>query len=132
MINSNAVYKNDHDSSSYMTTIRTIPYYLIIFYWELDHVVHNLFVVVCYLENWVLVRVNGRSIIMETMAAMIFKLSFPFLWSPLQLCSNGMARQNVHIGCVTHSLWFVIAECVIFSLTYWPMVLDWRKRRDMW
>ena len=43
--------KNNQDSSFYLTTIRKIHYYLRIFYWELDRVVHTLFVVVCYLAK---------------------------------------------------------------------------------
>ena len=45
----NDVGKNDHKSSFYSTTIQTIRYYLRIFCWELDRVVHSLFVVVCNL-----------------------------------------------------------------------------------
>ena len=46
----NAFDKNDHDSSFYLVTIRTIRYYLIIFCLELDCVVRTIFVVVFYLD----------------------------------------------------------------------------------
>ena len=45
----NAVDRNDRDSADWSTTIRTIRYYLRIFFWQLDRVVHTCYVVVCYL-----------------------------------------------------------------------------------
>ena len=47
--NFNAVDKNDRDSADYSTTIRTNRYYLRIFCWCLDRVVHTTYVCVCYL-----------------------------------------------------------------------------------
>ena len=44
----NAVDRNDRDSADYSTTIRTIRYYIRIFCWGLDRVVHTLYVVVVY------------------------------------------------------------------------------------
>ena len=43
----NAFDKNDHDISFYLMTIRTTRYYLRIFFWAMDRVVHNIIVVVC-------------------------------------------------------------------------------------
>ena len=45
----NAVDKNDHDSAEYSTTIRTIRYYIRVFCWVLDRVIHTMYVNVCYL-----------------------------------------------------------------------------------
>ena len=67
--------------------------------------------------NQVLVRVNGRSISIETMAASAFKLILPFPWSTLQLRPNGMATQTVQVGCVNQSFCLLIVECVILAWT---------------
>ena len=40
---------NDRDSADYSTTIRTNRYYLRIFCWALDRVIHAAYVVVCFL-----------------------------------------------------------------------------------
>ena len=45
----NAVDKNERDSADYSTTIRTLCYYLRIFCWVLDQVIHTIYVNVCYL-----------------------------------------------------------------------------------
>jgi hypothetical protein len=47
--NYNAVDRNDRDSADYSTTIRTNRYYLRIFCWALDRVIHAAYVVVCFL-----------------------------------------------------------------------------------
>ena len=46
-----AVDRNDRDSADYSTTIKTTRYYLRIFCWMLDRVVHTLFVVVVALVS---------------------------------------------------------------------------------
>ena len=46
-----AVDKNDRDSADWSSTIKTSRYYLRIFFWGLDRVVHTLYVVVCYLAG---------------------------------------------------------------------------------
>ena len=45
----NAVDKNDRDAADWSTTIRTIRYYLRMFCWILDRVVHACFAIVCFL-----------------------------------------------------------------------------------
>ncbi len=47
--NYNAMDRNDQDSADYSTTIRTNQYYLRIFCWTLDRVIHAVYVVVCFL-----------------------------------------------------------------------------------
>jgi hypothetical protein len=47
--NYNAVDRNDRDSADYLTTIRTNRYYLRIFCWALDRVIHTVYVAVCFL-----------------------------------------------------------------------------------
>ncbi len=47
----NAVDRNDRDSSDYTTSIRTNRWYLRLFFWVLDRVVHVLFVIVCVLAK---------------------------------------------------------------------------------
>ncbi len=47
----NAVDHNDHDSADYLTSIRTNRYYLRIFGWILDRVLHVMYVVVSYLAH---------------------------------------------------------------------------------
>jgi hypothetical protein len=47
----NAVDRNDRDSSDYSTSIRTNRYYLRIFCWGLDRIIHCLFVVVTELAK---------------------------------------------------------------------------------
>jgi hypothetical protein len=47
--NYNAVDRNDQDSADYSTTVRTNRYYLRIFCWALDRVIHAMYVVVCFL-----------------------------------------------------------------------------------
>jgi hypothetical protein len=47
----NAVDRNDRDSSDYSTTIRTNRYYLRIFCWALDRIIHALYVIVCELAK---------------------------------------------------------------------------------
>ena len=44
--NYNAVDRNDHDTTDYSTTIHTARYYLPIFCWALDRVIHTCYVVV--------------------------------------------------------------------------------------
>ena len=75
----NALKNNYHNSSFYSTTIRKFLTTLessagqctVLF--TLSLLLYDTF------PNWLLVRVNGRSISVETMAAMTFKLIFPFL-----------------------------------------------------
>ncbi len=47
--NFNAVDRNDRDSADYTTSISTHHWYLRLFFWVSDHVVHVVYVVVCYL-----------------------------------------------------------------------------------
>ena len=47
--NYNGVDRNDRDSADWSTTIQTTRYYLHIFCWALDHVVHTCYVVRCCL-----------------------------------------------------------------------------------
>jgi hypothetical protein len=47
----NAVDRNDRDSADYSTTIRTNRYYLRIFTWTLDRVIHCEYVIVCNLAK---------------------------------------------------------------------------------
>ena len=47
----NAVDKNDRDSADWSTSIRTNRYYLRIFCWALDRVVHTTYVIVCALSD---------------------------------------------------------------------------------
>ncbi len=47
--NYNAVDRNDRDSVYCSSTIRTNQYYLRIFCWALDRVIHAVYVVVCFL-----------------------------------------------------------------------------------
>lgn len=47
----NAVDRNDRDSADYSTSIRTSRYYLRIYNWVLDRVVHTMYVVVCFLAD---------------------------------------------------------------------------------
>ena len=42
---------NDPDSADYSTSICTIGYYLHIFGWILNWVIHVIYVVVCYMAN---------------------------------------------------------------------------------
>ena len=49
--NYNGVDRNDRDSADWSTTIRTTRYYLRIFCWALDRVVHTCYVVVCFLAD---------------------------------------------------------------------------------
>lgn len=46
-----AVDQNDRDSADYSTTIHSVRYYLRIFCWVLDRVVHTCFVVVCFFAS---------------------------------------------------------------------------------
>ena len=47
----NAVDRNDRDSADYSTTIRTNGYYLCIFCWALDRVIHCEYCVICWLVS---------------------------------------------------------------------------------
>jgi hypothetical protein len=47
--NYNAVDRNDWDNADYSMTIHTNQYYLRIFCWALDRVIHTAYVVVCFL-----------------------------------------------------------------------------------
>ena len=85
------------------------------FFLALDPVVHSLFVAVCYLAKLVIGKSEWNKYFNRKMTTMTFKLILLFIWSTLQLCSNGMASQNVQVGCVNQSLCLVIVECVIFD-----------------
>ena len=52
----NAVDRNDRDSADYSTSIRTNRYYIRIFCWVLDRVVHTCFAVVLYCVNFGIAR----------------------------------------------------------------------------
>jgi hypothetical protein len=47
----NVVDRNDCDIADYSTSIRTNRYYLCIFGWILDRVIHMMYVVVCYMAK---------------------------------------------------------------------------------
>ena len=47
----NAVDRNDRDSSDYSTTIRTNRYYLRVFTWSLDRIIHCAYVIACSLAK---------------------------------------------------------------------------------
>ncbi len=49
--NFNAVDRNDRDSADYSTTICTNRYYIGIFCWALDRVIHATYVIVCNLSK---------------------------------------------------------------------------------
>jgi hypothetical protein len=49
--NFNAVDRNDRDSADYLTTICTNHYYIRIFCWALDRVIHAAYVIVCNLSQ---------------------------------------------------------------------------------
>jgi hypothetical protein len=49
--NFNAVDRNDQDSADYSTTICTNCYYIQIFCWALDRVIHAVYVIVCNLSK---------------------------------------------------------------------------------
>jgi hypothetical protein len=49
--NFNAVDRNDQDSADYSTTIHTNRYYIRIFCWALDRVIHAVYVIVCNLSK---------------------------------------------------------------------------------
>ena len=51
MASMNGVDQNNRDSADYSTSIRTNRYYLRIFCWGLDRVVHVVYVVVCFLAK---------------------------------------------------------------------------------
>ncbi len=59
----NAVNRNDCDSSDYSTSIRTDRWYLRLFFWLLDRVIHMVYVIVCYsskdISEWI-VFCNGN------------------------------------------------------------------------
>ncbi len=46
----NAVDRNDHDSVDYSATIRKNCYYIRIFCWALDRVIHAAYVIICTLR----------------------------------------------------------------------------------
>ena len=52
----NAVNRNDRDSADYSTSIRTNRYYIRIFCWVLDRVVHTCFAVLLYCVNFGIAR----------------------------------------------------------------------------
>jgi hypothetical protein len=49
--NFNALDRNDRDSANYSTTICTNCYYIQIFCWALDRVIHAVYVIVCNLSK---------------------------------------------------------------------------------
>ena len=49
--NYNAVDRQDRDSADYTTSIKTVRYYIRIFCWMLDRVVHAIYVIVCHLTS---------------------------------------------------------------------------------
>ena len=49
--NYNAVDRQDRDSADYTTSIKTVRYYIRIFCWMLDRVIHAIYVIVCHLMS---------------------------------------------------------------------------------
>ena len=62
----NGVDRNDRDSADYSTSIRTNRYYLRIFCWGLDRVVHAVYVVVCFLAKGDVGKKNGKDTMIKT------------------------------------------------------------------
>ena len=58
----NTIDRNDRDSADCTTSLQTNRWYLGIFFWLLDRVVHQLYVTVVYCAKLTLVRWSGRSI----------------------------------------------------------------------
>jgi hypothetical protein len=72
--NYNAVDRNERDSANYSTTIRMNRYYLRIFCWALDRVIHAAYVVVCFLIKSDIGQKSGNGIWMAILAVMTFRL----------------------------------------------------------
>ena len=103
----NAVDCNDRDLSDYSTTIHTVCYYLCIFCWDLDRVVHTCYVVICALAadgigdpEWKSYRSkhNGRHDFQIDLAMASLNYAISLDWDG-KSASPGWMRQKDFLPC---------------------------------
>ena len=111
----NAVDRNDRDSSDYSTTIRTLRYYLRIFCWGLDRVVHTCYVIVCYLatagvgnREWkkYKMRKNGRHDFQIDLGLALISFAIKLEWTGVK--RPGWMRQGQFVPCDCKQCYFCV------------------------
>ena len=100
----NAVDRNDRDRADYSTTIRTIRYYIRIFWWTLDRVVHATYITVCYLVwvnvDWAkyLSKNGGRQDFQIDLGIQLLNIGIALSWDGVGDRPNWM-RQGDWVPC---------------------------------
>ena len=115
--NYNAVDRNDRDSADYSTTIRTNRYYLRIFCWALDRVIHAVYVVVCFLvkgdvgqKQWkrYLDTHSGRHDFQINLALSIMNYGVGLHWDGKSATRPNFMRQAAFVPCDCDKCFFCL------------------------
>jgi hypothetical protein len=115
--NYNAVDRNDQDSADYLTTIRTNRYYLRIFCWALDRVIHAVYVVVCFLiksdigqKQWkrYLDHHSGRHDFQIDLALSVMNYGIGLQWDGELDKRPNFMRQNHFVPCDCNKCFFCL------------------------
>lgn len=115
--NYNAVDRNDRDSADYSTTIRTNRYYLRIFCWALDRVIHAVYVVVCFLvkgdvgqKQWkrYLDTHSGRHDFQIDLALSIMNYGVGLHWDGKSATRPNFMRQAAFVPCDCDKCFFCL------------------------
>ena len=115
--NYNAVDRNDRDSADYLTTIHTNRYYLRIFCWALDRVIHAAYVVVCFLiksdigqKQWkrYLDHHSGRHDFQIDLALSVMNYGIGLQWDGESDERPNFMRQNHFFPCDCNKCFFCL------------------------
>jgi len=115
--NNNAVDRNDRDSADYSTTIRMNRYYLRIFCWALDRVIHAVYVVVCFLiktdigqKQWKrnLDHHSGRHDFQIDLALSVMNYGIGLQWDGESDKRPNFIRQNHFVPCDCNKCFFCL------------------------
>ena len=112
----NAVDRNDQDSANWSTSIRTNRYYLRIFFWLLDRVIHCCYVIVCYLATFevgdpkwkkYLSKHNGRHDFQIDLGVHLLNYALEMAWDGESERPSWM-RQSEFVPCDCDKCYFCI------------------------
>jgi len=126
--NYNAVDRNDRDSADYSTTIRTNQYYLRIFCWALDRVIHAVYVVVSFLvkgnvgqKQWKRYEDthSGRHDFQIDLALSIMNYGVGLHWDGKSATRPNFMRQGAFVPCDCDKCFFCLNN-ITSGITHRP------------
>ena len=112
----NAVDQNDRDSADYTTSLKTHRWYLRIFFWLFDRVIHQLYVIVIYCakygigpDEWeVYLKKNGRKIFQIDLARECMNYAIRHAWPDLNGPKPNWMRQAELVPCECKKCFFCL------------------------